>query len=450
MTWLPVLDRELRAAARRTGTYWARALAGAAAVGLALSLLLAGFSRALTPAAAGQTFLLCLSGLGYAFAIVTGVLSTCDCLSRERREGTLDLLFLTNLHGYEIVLGKFAPRFFHLCYCVLAALPSLSLVFLLGGVTLGEAAGVALGVLNALFLFAALGMMVSAPSSRERRVFFAAVWLALLFGVAAPAGGRLIGELAWGVKAPWSWVALGPAGFGAALSGAPTTSGFPGPRTILGCFLFNHLLGWCFLVVAAGLLGRRAFQSTEAPTRARRWLEPRYCQGGAAARPQARDEADSWWFVNPVFRKTLRTWTQGSYPGRRFGLAIACLVTALLALPGAWLVPEGWSAGSGFPSVWLSPPIFPATVVLLHLLLKFAVTVEACQALGGERRNGNLELLLVTPAGDEAIVRGQLLALKRRYLAPTLLVLGYQSFARSNRSPPGSTPENNSLSSVCG
>jgi ABC-type Na+ efflux pump permease subunit len=102
-------------------------------------------------------------------------------------------------------------------------------------------------------------------------------------------------------------------------------------------------------------------------------------------------------------------------------------VLALFAFPSVWLVPVGWRQTGGFPAAWISPPIFPAAVLLLHYLLKFAVAAEACQALGGERRQGTLELLLITPAGEDVIVRGQLLALKRRYAFPVLFILAFQA-----------------------
>jgi ABC-type Na+ efflux pump permease subunit len=116
-----------------------------------------------------------------------------------------------------------------------------------------------------------------------------------------------------------------------------------------------------------------------------------------------------------------------SSPTGRFLILFLTLVVALFAFPSVWILPEGWRQNQGFPAAWFSPPIFPAAVLLLHYLLKFAVAAEACHALGSERRNGTLESLLVTPAGEEVIVRGQLLALKRRYAFPVLFILAFQA-----------------------
>ena len=40
------------------------------------------------------------------FALLVGVRLTSDCLSAEKREGTLGLLFLTNLKARDIVIAK--------------------------------------------------------------------------------------------------------------------------------------------------------------------------------------------------------------------------------------------------------------------------------------------------------------------------------------------------------
>ena len=49
-----------------------------------------------------------LTGTAVLYCLLSGVRSTADCLSVEKREGTLGLLFLTDLKGYDVVLGKLA------------------------------------------------------------------------------------------------------------------------------------------------------------------------------------------------------------------------------------------------------------------------------------------------------------------------------------------------------
>jgi ABC-type transport system involved in cytochrome c biogenesis permease component len=97
MTVLPIVERELRVAARRSSTYW--------------------------------------SGLMFLYCLGHGRRSTADCLSEEKREGTLGLLFLTDLKGADIVLGKLAATSMRGFYGFLAVFPVLAIPLLLGGIT---------------------------------------------------------------------------------------------------------------------------------------------------------------------------------------------------------------------------------------------------------------------------------------------------------------------------
>ena len=56
---------------------------------------------------AGKALYTTLTGFAFGLCLLAGVLLTADCLSEEKREGTLGLLFLTDLKGYDVVLGKF-------------------------------------------------------------------------------------------------------------------------------------------------------------------------------------------------------------------------------------------------------------------------------------------------------------------------------------------------------
>ena len=99
MTFLPIVARELRVAARRRGTYWVRSAA-------ALVLIVVGTWYFLLPS--GQPAhemamaLFCmLTGSAALYCLFSGLRFTADCLSEEKREGTLGLLFLTDLKGYD-------------------------------------------------------------------------------------------------------------------------------------------------------------------------------------------------------------------------------------------------------------------------------------------------------------------------------------------------------------
>src|SRR5664279_6501488 len=110
-----------------------------------------------------------LTGSAVLYCLLSGVWFTADCLSAEKREGTLGLLFLTDLKGYDVVFGKLVATSLNGFYAALAAVPILALQLLLGGVTAGEFGRMALVVVNTLFFSLALGICVSAMSRSPRK-----------------------------------------------------------------------------------------------------------------------------------------------------------------------------------------------------------------------------------------------------------------------------------------
>src|SRR5439155_6521132 len=86
----------------------------------------------------GNPLLTILTDYTFGLCLLAGVFLTADCLSEDKREGTLGLLFLTDLHGYDVVLGKFVARLVSALYGLLALLPITAFPLLLGGVTIGE------------------------------------------------------------------------------------------------------------------------------------------------------------------------------------------------------------------------------------------------------------------------------------------------------------------------
>jgi len=77
-----------------------------------------------------------LTGAAVLYCLFSGVRATADCLSEEKREGTLGLLFLTDLKGYDVVLGKLAGTSLNALYSLLAVVPLLAVPLLLAAVAL--------------------------------------------------------------------------------------------------------------------------------------------------------------------------------------------------------------------------------------------------------------------------------------------------------------------------
>jgi hypothetical protein len=380
MNFLPIAIRELQVTARRTMTYWWRSLSALNAACITLGCLLVGFSGAVSASQAGEMTFQILSGVGYVVTALTAALATSDCISEERRDGTLGFLFLTDLKGYDIILGKLA-RLSVPVYCLAAAFPTLGFTMLLGGVSLGDFAMIALSLVNALFFFSALGLLVSARSWDGRAAVSASMMGVVIFS--APAAAALAGLPFWGA---WEAVLVPtPAGaFLAALESASTTISKP---DFFLSLVVSHALGWLF-IAAASLFVTRSF-SREEPKAAARTRSP----------------------SGPNPSMSLHVRDEGRKPWRPVWL-LAALVAMIAVL-----------ARVISPTNWYDIPTFAGIVLGLHLILKFWTAHSACRSLPSRRLSGELEILLTTPLDGDAILLGSTTAIKHQLLRPFLFVV---------------------------
>jgi len=114
--------------------------------------------------------------------VIEGFRSSLDCMSAERRNGTLGLLLLTRLRGYDIVLGKLAGSSLSGLLQLLAILPILFFSMFLSGVRGEEFARVSLSLLTAYTLSCCFGVWISARASEAHLAFIQAfVCVVVLF-----------------------------------------------------------------------------------------------------------------------------------------------------------------------------------------------------------------------------------------------------------------------------
>src|ERR1043166_5915510 len=203
MTFLPIVERELRAAARRKSTYRLRSWTAlvAMAVGLCCLLwiwLVSGRGNL------GNPLFRILTGYTFGLCVRAGVFLTADCLSEEKREGTLGLLFLTELKGYDVVFGKLFATSLRTFYGLLAILPLLSLSLLMGGVTAGEFWRGAPGVVVTLLFLPFIGMVVSGFSRDTRQAMALTLLIMIVLAGILPV---LFWFKAWALRGPaWEWL----------------------------------------------------------------------------------------------------------------------------------------------------------------------------------------------------------------------------------------------------
>src|SRR5439155_3752428 len=169
---LPVVVRELSVAARRRGTYSIRVVATVFTIALMLWLVLLGGAIG-SAATQGKAIFTVLSSVAFGYSLLAGMRATADSLSAEKREGTLGLLFLTDLKGHDVVLGKLVSSSLACFYGLLAIVPMLALALLMGGVSLTQVARVSLVLTNTMFFSLAAGLFASTFHQHERKAMLA-------------------------------------------------------------------------------------------------------------------------------------------------------------------------------------------------------------------------------------------------------------------------------------
>src|SRR2546421_7589491 len=177
MNLLPVIVREMRAQSRQPMTYWLRVIGIGAIIGVMALVDLRG-----APSELGGRLFSALNATLFLSIWIFVPLLTADTISREKREGTLGLLFLTPLTPIGIVFGKSLIHTLRAITLFLAVLPALALPFLLGGLTWKDCVVSLLLNSSALVLALAAGLLASTLATDSRRAL--ALALALSFGVA--------------------------------------------------------------------------------------------------------------------------------------------------------------------------------------------------------------------------------------------------------------------------
>lgn len=400
MTFLPIVARELRVTARKPGTYWIRFAAAALALIIcAWSFLFV--SRMGMGKEAGQMLFSGATGLAWFYAVIGGIFKTADALSEEKREGTLGLLFLTDLKGYDIVFGKMVAASVNWFFGLLAIFPILALSLLMGGVAPGEFWRTILALTNLLFYSLALGMLVSSFMSSERKAAGLTITLLILL-LWLPSSLAAEIRTSTGVPELSAWLVLPDVtrplhyagdNFGGRNAGFYWES--------LGV---SHAVGWLYLLLASLIVPRTWQQQAGKISRLQESTAQLTYGQNQSGRKRFRERALS---VNPFY------WVAARARGQSLFLWLVLFAVAGCFL--SWMVnqPHDWN------NAWIH--FWPA--FLLHGIVKHWIALAACRRFIEDRRTGALELILATPLTPEEIIRGQWRALWRQFRAPVLFVL---------------------------
>jgi ABC-type transport system involved in multi-copper enzyme maturation permease subunit len=394
MTFLPIVERELRVAARRRTTSWTRFLAALTAIGVGAVVVWSSV-RGVALNNAGQQIFVVTSMLMFGFSLLAGIFLTADCLCTERREGTLGLLFLTDLRGHDVVLGKLAATSATAANALLAAVPVLSVPLLIGGTVVAEFARMALALGLTLLLSLATGLLMSTLCRDTKSAMLAT--LGVLTGLT---GGLFLVTRVLKLAAPGV---------------SPDLLMWPNPLvTFVSALEQNYAAGravdfWGSSVCLGGMaLAQLALASGTLP---RTWQQSETGGKQKPSRRVLRRKGRAFGIAEPFFWLASREKFPGLFARLFFG--------ALL------LVWAGFYAAIFMGGRTMAYECLLTSLLMafgLHIIVKVMLAVQASRRFTEDARSGALELLLATPLSVAEIINGQWRALNRQF-RPMLWIL---------------------------
>ena len=405
----PVILRELRASSRRWTTYWLRLLAAGAVIVAILFWFEGARAGSRHP---GAELFVHMHRIVLAIAWVLVPLMICDSLSSERREGTLGLLFLTNLRARQIVCAKVFVHLLQALSLWAAVIPIVVVPLLLGGLSWKEVLFSFGWTLGSICLAAAAGIAASSASVNRTRSVISAVCLSggflIVFGAL---GTFVIGLVAMSfIPVPPGqypsldeWIEIG----GAILFGNEDAWSelFSGTRAPAG---FQHAallatFGVAFICLLL-LLGTIALAAVQIR---RNWQDkPR------TARQTAVEKA----FYSPIFLTSVfRRWMRWSLEHNPIGwLEKRSWVGRIAALIWLSVMISFASAAASYANTFRGDGISLLNALVWMLLV--SVGYVAAGSFRRERETGALELILVTPLQVREIVMGRLRGIWSQFL----------------------------------
>ncbi len=394
MTFLPIVERELRLAARKWASFWIRMVAALITVVIGCGFLLFSLLGAMPPSTVGQSLFSFLTWLAFIVAALAGVFFTSDCISEEKREGTLGLLFLTDLRSYDVVFGKLVSNSLRSAYGLLATFPIVALALIMGGVAGEQFWRTALALLLTLGFSLTTGLCLSSLTTEGRKSLGGTLVVVVLACVGAPAADQVWATLEKRTFVPClSWISPGfmftHASWGRRefWIAAATCAGWSLTLLLIACWFTPR--GWQEVGRESRTGGKGLLYTLK--------------YGSAALRERRRKKLLP---VNPVLWLCGRLRWRGAMISTALGLAI--LVTFGLL---GYKEYRGGAAGVGLGG----------SLVLVWVMY-FWMASESARFFVESRRNGALEVLLSTPLTGREVVKGLQGALWRLFLVPVLLL----------------------------
>jgi ABC-type transport system involved in multi-copper enzyme maturation permease subunit len=408
MERLPVAHRELRISSRKDSSFWGRC--GAAGLALVVAALILKTVGQLALQETGLALFVGLFWTAFVVALGSGTLLVADSISSEVREGTLGLLFLTDLKPFDVLAGKLAAGSLSSTYCLLAVLPILGLPMLFGGVGGPDFLRASLALMLTMAWSVSLSLFLSTFRGGFQQAQTRSVGITLLIAGGCPAAGGILHALLLeeGVDGSTARMLVAPL----FLLSPGTTLASSMPR-VLQTAQAGYVLGVATLVASTvSLLFATQYRLRNA------WKDRPEGAGSPGTLKRLLAHVRSRTVTSGATRRDILDRIPYAWPGLRsrwttWNPWIGCCV-----ILGSW-TGLGLAIGRDFFE-------FPAWItlsILLHLFLKANLANDAQRSFFEARRSGAIELLLTLPVEDRRHVGEHLDALRRTFTKPFLSVL---------------------------
>ena len=401
MVSLPIVERELRVLSRKTAFYYSRLKMPAISIVILLVFLFTLPKGMPMQYMAKTLFNFCFYSL-FATCLMAGVQITADTISSEKREGTLGLLFLTDLKGYDIILGKLVSASVLGIYGAMALLPVISIIFLIGGIDWAQFLKLVITYGNILFFSLNAGLLASVLSKEERRARSLAMGLIVGLTVLSPLIGLLQYQFnkGWGQTPSLSWfgayAVFSPIG---AFTSSINPSLASGWRDVLISGATVQAAGWIMFALSCWLVKWTWQDKAQKSERKVSWIK-RLTLGAdnTERRKRMLDILATHWLT---FRR----------PSMAYGpwLVLASVGVIFAVLMYGFFVPS-------FPF-----PMVIIFVLMSNTLLKKSMIQSAGRWLIEDRQSGSLELALTTRMTVEDMLNGQWKSLHKIYRGPFIV-----------------------------
>ncbi len=344
----------------------------------------------------GTALMYIVGAITFYFSVFNSLNLMNDSLSRERREGTLGLLFLTHLRAHDIILGKLVFGISLSIGVIMAMFPILSVSMLMGGVSGLTVLKAAINTLVGSFLALSIGILGSSFNTEQRRAASASGLIFVILIFVAPTLGHLLSQ--------WSgilWLGYIPRFLSPSVGDAFTdvkgtgvaivsfSGGVLPPGDFWVKMLSLLIFGVCCLSLA-GLFIARTWQEKNSTSWRERW-KTRIAQwryGRELERLQHRHRTLD---VNPVY------WLMSREIRSKYQ---SLIMTGVMVVIGLLVFSRSTRAAPFFAMA-------PGFIFMLDQITKSRFATSTIQSLFKERQSRGLEFILATSIDVPALLRGQ-------------------------------------------